>query len=265
MKKVSFILLAATFLAASFYCTPEHQEEAAGIASVDAEAFGSAVLACSETGMGLLCEPCCLELGTAAGIIASAEAGTSHRVNTSRGLAKTNEIDIILPAKYKLSKNPYECAGEVHNRMLFYILNHDKETQIQKILTGDESSLNRLVNMYSDCSPDSELDKVKIIAHLKNNLNQEYYNNNLAKYKGISKKSLIQTSGLLSEKVRFDNIYNEVLIIKRDNPNDTEKIMEFINSKISSILNSKDSNSNSSKALVGTLTVLKHSYYYWNN
>ena len=266
MKKLfSFVLVAFVFLSINS-CNREDRDKALEIAAIDGEAFGSAFMGCQGTGVGFLCEPCCIEIATVASAIGSAEAATQHRsAETNIGLAKHNESEVILPDYLLISNNPFECAGISHNRTLFYILTGGKEQKIQDIVTGKQETLDRLVTIYSDCKPLSIEEKSKIVESIRQNITLSFYEHNLTKYSSISNEELFANNRILPDLPYYENVYNEVITLKENQPGNTIGVITHLNNRINELLNNGHGLDNNKMGKLGFLTIMKHSYYYWNN
>jgi hypothetical protein len=160
-----------------------------------------------------------------------------------------------------LPNNPYDCAGETHNRVVFFILKNGGTQQVQNIISGNSGSLNQLASIFSSCN--SEINSGEFTGYLQANLNALYYSQNLEKFRTHSIEQLFNSSSLAQYTNYIEGIYNEVIDIRQAHPDDTGKVMDYLNEKIEELLSSGSILTEDQEFKAKSLTFLKHTYYYW--
>ncbi len=266
MKKISIFILAVSCVITYISCENPEQLEPSSPEQADSEAYAAYIENCSNPG-GAYSEICAMGAGMSAADASEAFAngGTSSR--SSQSLAKHDESEILLPEKYKIKNNLFERSGVAHNRILFYLINSKKDRTTKDFLDGNEIALDRIAMILSESH---NIDS-KQIAQLKENIRPittaSYYDQNIAKYKNVTKDNLFSGSKLSSPIVAYcQGVFNGVSISKRDaTTNKTEAVVGYINNKINEILISNEPLNKEMNVKLGFLSVLKHSYYYWNN
>jgi len=269
MRKILVSVLLMFSFVMPFSCETEDVEATVStvvdLAAADASAFGEASLACLETNLGFICRACCYELGAAAAVIGSAYAATYKRTMNSGTIPSRHiESEIILPDSFKIASNPYECAGVIHNRLLFEIMNGNSEQKIQDILSGNQAALERIVQISSDCQPIDPETQTQIIENLRQGLTLSNYQENLLKYKNISREELFSGNGTSVDAEYYVGVYDEVITLKNNSGNSITTILNFFNRKLSELLNNNEPMDSLKTSKLGFLSVFKHSYYYWN-
>jgi len=262
MKKFYSIVLCLSLTISFNSCQPKDPPAPdCDTVGADLIAFCEAAIACGETGVGVICPECCLAVGAVAAGIASSEASLAEPdcPDNMNGFSKNLESEVILPSEYRISGNPYECEGETHNRVLFYILNNGGSSKVQSIIAGDITSLNQIAAIYSSCSEVSSQD---LVSYFQSNLNSTYYNQNLDKFKTYSIEQLFNSSSLSQYSSYIEEIYDDVMEIKQNYPNNTGIVMDYLNQRINGIFESA-SISSDDELKARSLTFLKHTYFYW--
>lgn len=268
MRKISIFILAFASLFVFTACpdTPEllppsNPQEA------DSQAYAAYIEHCSNPG-GAYSEIC--EQGAnmdAAQASAEFANGNYSSNSSSQGLNKYDENEALLPEKYKIKNNPYEKSGVAHNRILFYLMNARKGKSTREFLDGNDFALDRIATIICESHNIDSKKMVQIKENIRPMTTNSYFDQHISKYKNISRSTLFSSSTLSPTMASYClKIVKEVEISERDaKSNKTLSVIDYINSKIIETLNLEESLSKEKNIKLGFLSVLKHSYYYWNN
>jgi hypothetical protein len=282
MKKIA-VLICSLFIVGTIYmqsCTPEpspcNNDPSTGTGDddpnpfeVDEMIFQGQMDVCDfisgandSSGMYYSCEA--IALIVAAG--GSADYGTGGRISTRNRIyaqnacSKTNVNQINLPNEYKVEGNPFEYIGVLHNRNMFQILNSpNKEVELNKILNGNDESFESLTSIYLEVKQINASNEKKEV--LKNQLKQLVvnYRNKVTDFRTFSFSKASANLNLPAD------IFKEVKAKMKETNNNTASVINLINRRITDILNSFDIEDKTANIKLMSLSLLKHSYYYWYN
>jgi hypothetical protein len=258
MKRVFAFLAISIFLTS---CSPEETNYYSQVAAVDAAATDNFIMEHGGYGMVILDQYFTLgAFSNAAAMVGAAASRGWQGRSPLPSNRSTIRPDYILPEQYVNVKNPYECVGFAHNRILQEI--RIKNIQDDQILSMDSSVVKPLIRLYAICDAETDVDSIYKI--LKNNnfkqkfesINQDYYNqNNLTTI--LNDKAMTDTSGHATYMLKY------IRHLQTDFPDeDYVQIINDINLEIKKQLSvTKTSPWYNTK--LAFLSVLKHSTYYW--
>jgi hypothetical protein len=286
MKKLS-ILICFLFITGAIYlqsCSPEQgpcngnpHDNDIDLFEADEALYEAQMNVCdfiyggtdSTTGTYYSCEAIAIIISAGG----SADYGTGGRMSSRNKIysqnacSKTNINQVILPDEYKIAANPFEYVGIIHNRNMFQILTSpNKEIELNKILDGDNESLERIISIFLEVKQTNISNEER--QKLKNQLKQSLFNNRnkVTNFKSLPFSEAYANLNLPENIITFNkNIFSEVKAKMKETNNNTRSVINLINSKITEILNESNIEDESSNNKLRYLSLLKHSYYYWYN
>lgn len=262
MKKKSMFILGLISLFQVYSCSTEEVESEMNNFLVDATATWESYASLLETPAGEMCPGCAW---IAAGVFGTIESNNS-RIASKQSFVNKTESSIILPDTYKVLNNPFECLGELHNRLLLRLASGNSSITENKLISADREAIQSAVNIYSDCDPKDEKEKTMIVNTVIENLSSdEFKKNNYKIYNSYSENDVLSVlrNSNKSEKTFLESVFTQVKNMNKVG-NTKEDVVNYINSKISAEINDGGQMSKEKERKLVFLTTLKHSYYFWN-
>jgi len=234
-------------------CEPnEQQEQAANIFAQDAAATMEAFMGSLGTPLGYTFP------GYA--FLASAVYGSIISYQVENGL-RTHPVDYLLPDKYLIESNPFECIGHAHNKNLKYY--SSQPGTVTAVLNLETDALNTVINNYTFC--DSEINSASALAYFKSQSFSDFLNGlDRTKYSTktlsqvLNEKAQVDTTGVVNYVINLLNAFDN----RFSNNNDYDSKINYINAELISRLNISEAYNRKAPKLI-FLTTMKHSVYYW--
>jgi hypothetical protein len=249
MKRNALVILLTMVF---FSCTHEPSQQTQDVAGADAAAAIEAFAMCDEALMWLW-DP----VGAGAFVATYASVMSID----AAGQYRTIPRDYLLPDEFLVRDNPYECIGSTHNKGLRYM--QTDGDAFGKLASLDTAAASTMIDKYAECNP--EIDKANALRFMQSdsahNMMTTY---NIDKYRYKSAVEILQEKSLTDSTGVANFALATLSDLNRTYPkgSDLSSKIQYINSKISAELASRDSDKVKMSKLI-FLTVLKHSSYYW--
>lgn len=202
-------------------------------------------------------------VGAVVAVYAAHESGFFGRqANAMYSYGKSSNV--ILPYAKELSANPFEEVGKMHNVGLDYFNKNGNFTEWKSRLANyDIAAWKEMIDIVSPGITDA--DKIQIINEAKQASLVEKVQ---AKMTYIGTVNQQETISKLSISPSGQAYLNSVLISineLRASGKNMIQIADYINGEITARLNPENIYTIEEKAILASLTVAKHSGYYWHN
>ncbi|HRE65097.1 MAG TPA: hypothetical protein PKU77_15015 [Ferruginibacter sp.] len=178
--------------------------------------------------------------------------------------------NILLPSHLLIANNHFEIAGSNHNKVLNY-LNYTGDSLFSytsRVEDFDEVTWQELINVTdNDLSPEEKVSALSCgrSSNVINHLNQKNIllsGNNSDEFD--INNAILQSSLSSTAKTDLQNVVTGYVNRYIENSTNLDAI-NYLNSEIQNRVKPKGNYTNEEQAILGFLTVLKHSTYYWSN
>jgi len=260
MKKLTFVLLFGFITFINSSCDREDVETNGQILLADLAATSEAFLTAMETGAGELCPPCAYGAATIVGMIASNEESQNqgqHKIGVA-------ESTVTLPSSLLVPENEFECIGIIHNKLLYRNTQEDRVHRLSLLKNNDSVIINESILEFSLCKSLSNSEQEGTRQLFQSTFTPVYYQQNISSLINMSKEEMVSkiNSANRPETPYLKIVLNTVLGMQKDKATKIS-VVEFLNQKIREILNENEVLSMEQKSKLVFMTILKHSYYFW--